>query len=212
MKKIHLVILVTFLALLPVVTKAQDFKTEIFVGYARTSYDLPQNDGQTGFVPAGVSFFTKIVDDVEIGLSVRANAYSPTFKMKHPYTDHTAFTQKYRGVNTSLVGRYYAPIDFPVYGQLGFGAFLGGRQKTIYTKDYVKAEPWLDDEITKFRRQTVKYKPSFLFEIQAGCLLGTSKNLNLFVRYSNHKNKLKDDINDEGYRAADIMFGFGVRF
>ena len=87
---------------------------------------------------------------------------------------------------------------------------LADVKKTIYTKEYLEHEPWLEDEVTKFRRQTVKYKPSFLFEIQAGCLL--ADNLNLFIRYSNHKNKLKDDVNDEGYRAADIMFGVGVRF
>ena len=210
MKKIHLIYIVLIAALFPTMVNAQDFKTEAYIGYARTMYDLPQNDGQTGFVPAGVAFLVEVADGVEVGVDARANAYSPTFKMKHPYTDHNAFTQKYRGVNTAVIGRYYAPIDFPVYGQLGFGMFVGGRQKTIYTKDYVKAEPWLEDEITKFRRQTVKYKPSFLFEIQAGCLL--ADNLNLFIRYSNHKNKLKDDVNDEGYRAADFMFGVGVRF
>ena len=213
MKKIHLIYIVLLAAMLiPSAASAQDVSTECFIGYARTSYDLQQNDGQTGFVPAGIAFLINVADGVEVGAEARANPYCPTFKMKHPYTNRHAFTQKYRGVNTAVIGRYYAPIDFPVYAQLGFGAFVGGRQKTIYTKDYLEQEPWLKDEVSKFRRQTVKYRPSFLFEIQAGCLLGMSKNLNLFVRYSNHKNKLKDDINDEGYRAADFMLGFGVRF
>ncbi|GEM_PF-5182392 len=212
MKKIHLIYIAIVAALFPAMVNAQDVKTEVFVGYARTSYDLPQNDGQTGFVPAGVSFLVEVADGVEVGAQARANAYSPTFEMEHPYTDKTAFKQKYRGVNAAVIGRYYAPIDFPVYGQLGFGAFVGGRQKTIYEKDYLENEPWLEDEVTKFRRQTVKYKPSFLFEIQAGCLLGMSENLNVFIRYSHHKNKLKDDVNDEGFRAADFMLGVGLRF
>ena len=127
MKKIHLIYIVLIAALFPTMVNAQDFKTEAYIGYARTSYDLPQNDGQTGFVPAGLSFLVEVADGVEVGVGARANAYSPTFKMKHPYTDHNGFTQKYRGVNTAVIGRYYAPIDFPVYGQLGFGIFVGGR-------------------------------------------------------------------------------------
>ncbi|MCQ2975718.1 MAG: hypothetical protein MJ211_13025 [Bacteroidales bacterium] len=210
MKKI---IIFSLLLIVSISIKAQEFSTEISVGYGRTCYDLEQiNDGQTGFVPISISFLSKVAEGVEVGIQARANAYSPTFKQKHPYTDVKAYTQKYRGVYTTAVGRYYAPIDFPVYAQLGFGAFVGGRQKTIYTKEYLEHEPWLKDEVSKLRRETIKYRPAFAFEIQAGILTGFDENLNIFFRYSHHKNKIKDLDSDSGYKAGDIMLGIGIKF
>lgn len=211
MKK-YILLISTFLCIFSF-AQAQDdndnVRQEFFLGYARTCYDQDFiNDGQTGYIPLGFRCGAQLLKgDLFIGGEIQLNAYAPTFKMKHPYTDELAFTSKYRHAYTGAFGRYYI-AGLPVFAQAGFGLYFNNRLKIRYEKEYLESEPWLYDETDKLRGQKIKYKNLPGFNVGAGAKLGPAV---FMVSYQYHQNVLKDDATEStGYKAADFMFSVGI--
>lgn len=180
--------------------------TEVFLSYARTMYSF-DNHTQTGFVPVGVRGYLIPMEKLELGGEIQFNLLSPTYELKHPFTDEVAYTEKYRFNYFGIFARFY-PVENLVFARLGFGFNFNNRIRTIYTDDYLKQEPYLDD-----KRVSTSYTNAFGFNFGAGVYLGEDNGVALSLIYNYKKNKLPDVIpEDDGYNASYFAFCVSIAF
>ncbi len=184
-------------------TKLDFISAEAFIGYGRTHYDL-ENYTQAGFVPVGLRLAILPINFIDFGAEFRFNAYSPTFALKHPFTDSEAYVEKFR---SNYLGGFVRVYPIPMirlfFVRAGLGYNFNNRKKILYSDDYLMQEPYISEN------KKIEFDNSLSGNIGIGMSIGENPRAMISILY-NFKNNVDLNNANEKYRANSLVLNLSV--